>query len=157
MKKIIVNKIIGYKRWIPIEVIEGSDKHMELIRWNRAVNFQNKQDKKEMEAQNERAENEISIEKLQEESQFELVDEDEPSPEEWYIQTERNNEIWNALEELPENQREIIFLFFYQGYSLRDIARYKGKNSFTIRKSFHSALEKLRKNEKLKKFFENFS
>ena len=108
MNKITVNKVIGYKKWIPVEVIEGSDEHQEILRWNRAKNFQYKQDRKEMKRQNEIAENEISYEQKQEETGFDFVDEDEPSPEEWYIQEEIKKALWEAVMELPEHQREIV-------------------------------------------------
>lgn len=74
MKTIKVNKIVGYKRWVAVEVVEGSEEHKELIRWNRAMNYVNKQDKKEMEVQNAIAENEISAEQMNEETGFEFVD-----------------------------------------------------------------------------------
>ncbi len=153
MKRITVNKIIGYKRWMPVEVIEGSDEHKELIRWNRAMNFRNKQDRKEMEVLNEKAQYEISADQLADEKGVELVDVDEPSPEEWYIQNEINDILWDAVQELPENQREIIILHFYQGYSLRDISRRQGKRLFAVQKSFQSALDKLRTHPILKNYF----
>lgn len=157
MNKITVNKIIGYKKWIPVEVIEGSDEHQELLRWNRAMNYVNKQDRKEMDKQNEIAENEISYEQKQEETGFELVDEDEPSPEEWYIRNELKRILDDAISELPENQREIVILHFYHGISLREIAKSKGKRLFTVQKSCQSALDKLREKPILKNFFKNFS
>lgn len=144
MNKITVNKVIGYKKWIPVEVIEGSDEHQEILRWNRAKNFQYKQDRKEMKRQNEIAENEISYEQKQEETGFDFVDEDEPSPEEWYIQNEENKVIWEAVQSLPDNQREIVVLFFYRGLSLREISRALGKRLYTVQKSYQSALDKLK-------------
>ena len=108
---------------------------MHIIQW---------QDKKEMDKQSEIAENEISYEQKQEETGFELVDEDEPSPEEWYIQNEENRVIWEAVQTLPENQRIIVVLFFYRGYSFREIARMLGKRLYTIQKSYQSALDKLK-------------
>ena len=157
MNKITVNKIIGYKKWIPVEVIEGSDEHQELLRWNRAMNYVNKQDRKEMDKQNEIAENEISDEEKQEETGLELVDEDEPSPEEWYIRNELKRILDDAISERPENQREIVILHFYHGISLREIAKSKGKRLFTVQKSCQSALDKLREKPILKNFFKNFS
>ena len=157
MKTIKVNKIIGYKRWVAVEVVDGSEEHKELIRWNRAMNYVNKQDKKEIEAQNAIAENEISAEQMNDETGFEFVDIDEPSPEEWYVQNEIKNILAEAISALPENQREIILLHFYQGISLREIAKEKGKRLFTIQKSYQSALDKLRENSILKNFFKNFS
>ena len=144
MNKITVNKIIGYKKWIPVEVIEGSDEHQEILRWNKAMHIIQWQDKKEMDKQSEIADNEISYEQKQEETGFELVDEDEPSPEEWYIQNEENKVIWEAVQTLPENQRIIVVLFFYRGYSFREIARMLGKRLYTIQKSYQSALDKLK-------------
>ena len=144
MNKITVNKVIGYKKWIPVEVIEGSDEHQEILRWNRAKNFQYKQDRKEMKRQNEIAENEISYEQKQEEAGFDFVDEDEPSPEEWYIQEEIKKALWEAVMELPEHQREIVILHFYKDRSAREIAKIKGINHSSVCKSIKSAVDKLR-------------
>lgn len=157
MNKITVNKVVGYKKWMPVEVIEGSDEHLEILRWNRAKNFQLKQDRKEMRRQNEIAENEVSYEQRQEETGFEIIDEDEPSPEEWYIRNELKRILDDAISELPENQREIVILHFYHGISLREIAKSKGKRLFTVQKSCQSALDKLRENPILKNFLRNFS
>ncbi len=144
MKKITVNKIIGYKTWIPIEVIEGSDEHKELIRWNKGMHIIQWQDKKEMDKLDEIAENEVSYEQKREETGFELIDENEPSPEEWYIQNEENRVIWDAIQELPKNQRIIIILYFYHGYKFREISRMLGKRLYSIQKSYQSALDKLK-------------
>lgn len=153
MNKITVNKIIGYKKWIPVEVIEDSDEHQELLRWNRAMNYVNKQDRKEMDKQNEIAENEISYEQKQEETGFELVDEDEPSPEEWYIQNEIKKVLWEAVMDLPEHQRDIVILHFYKGCSAREIAKIKGINHSSVCKSIKSAVDKLREALREKNIF----
>ena len=153
MNKITVNKIIGYKKWIPVEVIEGSDEHQELLRWNRAMNYVNKQDRKEMDKQNEIAENEISYEQKQEETGFELVDEDEPSPEEWFIQNEIKKVLWESVMDLPEHQRDIVILHFYKGCSAREIAKIKGINHSSVCKSIKSAVDKLREALREKNIF----
>ncbi len=144
MKFIIVNKIIGYKKWIPIEVVEGSDEHEELIRWNKGMHIIQWQDKKEMDKLSEIAENEVSYDQKRDETGFELIDENEPSPEEWYIQNEENRVIWEAVQELPQNQRIIIILYFYHGYKFREISRMLGKRLYSIQKSYQSALDKLK-------------
>lgn len=114
MNKITINKIIGYKKWIPVEVIEGSDEHQELLRWNKAMHIIQWQDKKEMDKQSEIADNEISYEQKQEETGFELVDEDEPSPEEWYISKVKAEELRKAIKLLTPRQQEMLRLVYWE-------------------------------------------
>ena len=123
MKTIKVNKIVGYKRWVAVEVVEGSEEHKELIRWNRTMNYVNKQDKKEMEVQNAIAENEISAEQMNEETGFEFVDVDEPSPEEWCIKMLRHEELMKAIAQLTPRQQEIVHLVFWEGKSQADLCK----------------------------------
>ena len=145
MKTIRVNKIIGYKRWIAVEVIEGSEEHKELIRWNRAMNYVNKQDKKEMEAQNAIAENEISAEQMNEETGFEFVDVDEPSPEEWCIKKLRSEELMKAILQLTPRQQEIVHLVFWEGKSQIELSKIYDCSKPAITQAVNRIMESLRK------------
>ena len=145
MKTIKVNKIVGYKRWIAIEVVEGSEEHKELIRWNRAMNYVNKQDKKEMEVQNAIAENEISAEQMNEETGFEFVDVDEPSPEEWCIKMLRHEELMKAITQLTPRQQEIVHLVFWEGKSLIELSKIYDCSKPAITQAVNRITDSLRK------------
>ena len=145
MKTIKVNKIIGYKRWIAVEVVEGSEEHKELIRWNRAMNYVNKQDKKEMEVQNAIAENEISAEQMNEETGFEFVDVDEPSPEEWCIKMLRHEELMKAITQLTPRQQEIVHLVFWEGKSLIELSKIYDCSKPAITQAVNRITDSLRK------------
>ena len=45
--------------------------------------------------------------------------------------------VWDAVKELPEKYREVIHLFYYEGYSAVQIAKILGKNEVTIRSHLH--------------------
>ena len=145
MKTIKVNKIVGYKRWIAVEVVEGSEEHKELIRWNRAMNYVNKQDKKEMEVQNAIAENEISAEQMNEETGFEFVDVDEPSPEEWCIKMLRHEELMKAIAQLTPRQQEIVHLVFWEGKSLIELSKIYDCSKPAITQAVNRITDSLRK------------
>ena len=145
MKTIKVNKIIGYKRWVAVEVVEGSEEHKELIRWNRAMNYVNKQDKKEREVQNAIAENEISAEQMNEETGFEFVDVDEPSPEEWCIKMLRHEELMKAIAQLTPRQQEIVHLVFWEGKSLIELSKIYDCSKPAITQAVNRITDSLRK------------
>ena len=145
MKTIKVNKIVGYKRWIAVEVVEGSEEHKELIRWNRAMNYVNKQDKKEMEVQNAIAENEISAEQMNEETGFEFVDVDEPSPEEWCIKMLRHEELMKAITQLTPRQQEIVHLVFWEGKGLIELSKIYDCSKPAITQAVNRITDSLRK------------
>ena len=145
MKTIKVNKIIGYKRWVAVEVVEGSEEHKELIRWNRAMNYVNKQNKKEMEVQNAIAENEISAEQMNEETGFEFVDVDEPSPEEWCIKMLRHEELMKAIAQLTPRQQEIVHLVFWEGKSLIELSKIYDCSKPAITQAVNRITDSLRK------------
>ena len=145
MNKITVNKIIGYKKWIAVEVIEGSDEHQEILRWNKAMHIIQWQDKKEMDKQSEIAENEISYEQKQEETGFELVDEDEPSPEEWCIKMLRHEELMKAITQLTPRQQEIVHLVFWEGKSLIELSKIYDCSKPAITQAVNRITDSLRK------------
>lgn len=156
MNKITVNKIIGYKKWIAVEVIEGSDEHQEILRWNKAMHIIQWQDKKEMDKQSEIAENEISYEQKQEETGFELVDEDEPSPEEWYIQNEENRVIWEAVQKLPENQQHNRRSFLLPWLLLQRNCPYVGQTPLYNTKKLSIGIGQAETHSRRKNFLRSF-
>ena len=121
MEIIKIKRIIGKKRWVEIEVEKGSAEHKEIVQWNKAMHYQQWQDKKELERQNEIAENEISAEQMNEETGFELVDVDEPSPEDWYISKIEAEELRKAIQQLTPRQQQMLYLVYWQGKTQRDL------------------------------------
>ena len=53
--------------------------------------------------------------------------------------------VWEAVKELPQEQRSCIHLFYYEGYSTRDIARMLGRKESTVRSDLRRGREKLKK------------
>jgi len=51
-----------------------------------------------------------------------------------------------AFEELPEEQREVLGMTFYQGYSHREIARIRSIPLGTVKTRVRTAMQKLREN-----------
>lgn len=58
------------------------------------------------------------------------------------------SEVYYAVMELPQKQRTLVFLYYYQGYSVREIASYLEMNENTVKTLLHRARESLR--DKLK-------
>lgn len=52
--------------------------------------------------------------------------------------------VWDAVKLLPENYREVIHLFYYEGYSTKEIAQLLQKKEATIRSDLHRGREKLK-------------
>lgn len=152
-KKIIVKKVLGHKKWIEVEVIEGSEEHKDIIIWNRAMNYTIHQDRKELKRQNEREEMELSSDELYEETGYEIPDNDSLSPTEYCEQELLKEAISFAMNQLPEIQRNVVYRVIWEHKSLNAIAKEDGKNPSTVKEAYKSALEKLRP---LLKNFENF-
>lgn len=53
--------------------------------------------------------------------------------------------VWEAVKQLPQEQRACIHLFYYEGYPTRDVARMLGRKESTIRSDLRRAREKLKK------------
>lgn len=52
--------------------------------------------------------------------------------------------VWEAVKELPQNYREVIHLFYQEGYSTAEIAKVLDKNETTIRSLLHRGRSKLK-------------
>lgn len=63
-------------------------------------------------------------------------------------QSEAESGVFTAVTELPENMRIVVHLFYYEDYSVKDIADILGKSESVILTRLHRARNKLR--EKLK-------
>ncbi len=58
--------------------------------------------------------------------------------------SERDREVFETLMELPKEQRVILYLYFYEGYSLKEIAGLLKVNASTLRSRFAKAKERMR-------------
>ena len=52
--------------------------------------------------------------------------------------------VWEAVRELPVPYREVIHLFYYEGFSTGQIARILGQKESTVRSHLQRGREKLR-------------
>ena len=53
--------------------------------------------------------------------------------------------VLEAVNQLPPHYRAVIYLFYYEGYSTRDIARMLGRKESTVRSDLRRGREKLKK------------
>ena len=63
------------------------------------------------------------------------------------IQEEREDLsfVWEAVKTLPVKYREVIHLFYYEGYSARDIAKILSRNESSVRSDLRRGREQLKK------------
>ena len=52
--------------------------------------------------------------------------------------------VWEAVKSLPDNQREVIHLFYQEGYKTAEIAKILGRKESTVRSDLKRAREKLK-------------
>ena len=52
--------------------------------------------------------------------------------------------VWSAMKELPEKYREVIHLFYHEGYATADIAKILGRNEATVRSHLARGREQLK-------------
>lgn len=84
----------------------------------------------------------------------EVLWETEESPEVAYLQEQFWEELYDALEALPEKQREVFVLNELEGITLREIAESRGENLKTIISRKGYAMRHLR--DRLELIFEEF-
>ncbi len=58
---------------------------------------------------------------------------------------EESHDLLKTVLRLPPNERNAIFLFYYEGYAVTDIARVLGKNVNTVYSFLHRARARMRK------------
>ena len=52
--------------------------------------------------------------------------------------------VWEAVRKLPENYREVIHLYYYEGYSTKEIAKILQSRESTVRSNLKRGREKLK-------------
>jgi RNA polymerase sigma-70 factor, ECF subfamily len=69
----------------------------------------------------------------------------ELSPDEWMVLRERHGEIRSTVAMLPEAQRQVVLLRFFEDASLAEIAALQGCSLGTVKSRLHYALDRLRR------------
>lgn len=69
---------------------------------------------------------------------------DSAKPPEGEIVPHESAEVYETMMELPEKYRVILYLYYYEGYSLKEIAKMLGTNASTLRSRFARAKEVMR-------------
>jgi len=59
-------------------------------------------------------------------------------------QSELKDQVWAAIDSLPDHEREAVILFYIGGYSQREVSEFLGATAPTIRKRLFSARRRLR-------------
>lgn len=88
--------------------------------------------------------NTVSVDRHKVDFIYEFPD-NSPTISEKLITRDEKRELCSAINKLPKRQKETIVEYFYKDKSLRQIAREKHLNDKTVRESYHSGLEKLKK------------
>ncbi len=65
-------------------------------------------------------------------------------PEYSYESEEYKREVWDYVMNLSEPQRKVVILFFYSGYSIKEIAQYLKIREGTVKSRLGRAREKIR-------------
>lgn len=52
--------------------------------------------------------------------------------------------VWEAVKQLPEKYREVVHLFYQEGYATKEIAEILGRNESTVRSDLKRGRDKLR-------------
>ena len=71
-----------------------------------------------------------------------------PAPEgnriEAEAQGEMKNQIWTAIDALPEHERAAVMLYYFSGYSQQEVSEFLGVAVTAVKKRLHSARRQLR-------------
>ena len=52
--------------------------------------------------------------------------------------------VWDAVKQLPEKSREVVHLFYQEGYATKEIAEILGRNESTVRSDLKRGRDKLK-------------
>jgi len=77
--------------------------------------------------------------------ELESVSDDEPSPSQWLIRKEQEDEFMMQLNQLPPPQRSVLLLHVVEDFSLDEIAAITGTAIGTVKSRLHYARKALRK------------
>ncbi len=62
-----------------------------------------------------------------------------------YTEDDTDNTVYNAVMQLPDKYRIAVHLFYYEGYSVEEIARMTDAKPSTVKSHLHRAREALRR------------
>ena len=68
----------------------------------------------------------------------------QPAAEEWAPFSDEQQRVFDTLRSLPPRYREVIHLYYYEGYSSEEIARMVGVNASTVRTRLERARKQLK-------------
>lgn len=140
MKKKVIYQITRHK----VTLVEVENEQQENIIKELNRDFE-KTDKQEKRAKARCT----SLEMLYESEGFKIADPNS-SVEERMAEQEEHNELYKGISTLAKKQKEYVYLRFWKGMTLQQIADCKGVHISTVKESLDSAILKLRKF--LKKF-----
>lgn len=140
MKKKVIYQITRHK----VMLVEVKDEQEEKVVKDLNRDFE-RSDKQEKRAKARCT----SLEMLYESEGFEIADPNS-SVEEWLEKQEERKELYKGIATLPKKQKEYVYLRFWKGMTLQQIADYKGVHTSTVKESLDGAVLNLRKF--LKKF-----
>ena len=52
--------------------------------------------------------------------------------------------VWDAVKKLPEKYREVIHLFYYEGYQTKEISKILSRNESSVRSDLKRGRERLK-------------
>lgn len=128
-----------FSRLSNLDELENVSAWLYKVAQNRVTdNYRKKKTEKLEDFTYENDENEISFKEI-------LLLDENASPELAMFKEEFWNQLMDALEDLPENQREVFFLNEIEDFTLQEIADQKGENLKTIISRKGYAVKHLRK------------
>lgn len=142
MKKKVIYKVTT-KYSIEIE-IENIDEEKLIEELNKEFERQLKQDK----TYHART---VSLEYLHQKYGFELADTSLSEDEQEIIEQQElekeefNKKLHKAIDKLTEKQRKVIYMYFWENKTIREIAKELGVYFTTVEESYQSALKKIKK------------
>lgn len=125
---------ITERKWIMIDVHTEQEEEL-VIELNRDINRNARKEKRHKKRN-------VSVDELFDVYEYELPSGEESALDR-LLQEERKLLIKNAINRLPKVQRIIIFEYFWNNKSLREIARERNVDESSIREGYHSAMAKL--------------
>lgn len=125
---------ITERKWIMIDIHTEQEEEL-VIELNRDINRNARKEKRHKKRN-------VSVDELYELYEYEFSS-GEKSALERLLEEERKQLINNAINRLPKIQKLIIFEYFWNNKSLREIARERNVDESSVREGYHSAMAKL--------------
>lgn len=62
-----------------------------------------------------------------------------------HLRRKRRRNLFDVITTLPEKYREVLYLYYYEEYSIREISKLNGRKESTIQSRLAAARQKLKK------------